>query len=78
MEYTRIRDIREDSDLTQKDIAKILNTAQRTYSGYENGTRNIPVQTVIKLALYYGVSVDYLLGLTNTKKPYERKHTKNR
>ena len=70
MEYPRIRGIREDSDLTQKDIAKILNVAQRTYSGYENGTRNIPIQVVIKLSLYYGVSVDYLLGLTNIKKRY--------
>ena len=70
MEYTRIRDIREDSDLTQKNIAKTLNIAQRTYSGYENGTRNIPVQAIIKLALHYGVSVDYLLGLTNIKEPY--------
>ena len=72
MDYPRIRDIREDSDLTQKNIAKILNVAQRTYSGYENGTRNIPVQTIIKLSLYYGVSVDYLLGLTNIKEPYPK------
>ena len=67
MEYSRIRDIREYNNLTQKDIAKIINVAQRTYSGYENGTRNIPVQAIIKLAFYYNVSVDYLLGLTNIK-----------
>jgi len=69
MEYTRIRELREDNDSTQKDIAQILNVAQRTYSGYENGTRNIPVQLIVKLSLYYGVSVDYLLNLTNIKKP---------
>ena len=72
LEYTRIRDIREDSDLTQKDIAKILNVAQRTYSGYENGTRNIPIQAIIKLSIHYRVSVDYLLGLTNIKDPYPK------
>ena len=72
MEYTRIRDIREDSDLTQTDIAKMLNVAQRTYSGYENGTRSIPIQLLVKLAFYYGVSVDYLLGLTNIKEPHPK------
>ena len=75
MEYARIRDIREDSDLLQKDIAAILNVAQRTYSGYENGTRNIPVQLIVKLAAYYGVSVDYLLGNTNIKEPYPKDYT---
>ncbi|MCL2696300.1 MAG: helix-turn-helix transcriptional regulator [Clostridiales bacterium] len=69
MRYPRIRDIREDKDLTQKDVAHILNVAQRTYSGYESGTRNIPIQAVIKLARYYGVSMDYLLGLTDKKTP---------
>jgi len=65
MQYERIRNLREDKDLKQNDIAKMLNIAQRTYSGYENGTRNIPVQAVIRLAGYYNVSVDYLLGLTD-------------
>ena len=72
MEYTRIRGIREDNDLTQKDISVVLNVAQRTYSGYENGTRNIPIQVVVKLAIYYGVSVDYLLNLTDDPRPYLR------
>ena len=72
MKFTRIRDMREDNDLTQKDISEVLNVARRTYSGYENGTRNIPVQSVVKLAIYYKVSVDYLLGLTNIKKPYPK------
>ncbi|MFV0400207.1 MAG: helix-turn-helix domain-containing protein [Oscillospiraceae bacterium] len=65
--------MREDRDLTQKEIAKYLNIAARTYSGYENGTRNIPVQIVAELALYYKVSADYLLDLTDDKTPYKRK-----
>ena len=76
MEYIRIRDIREDNDLTQKDIAKLLNVAQRTYSGYENGTRNIPVQLIVKLAIYYEVSTDYLLNLTDDPQPYPKKRIK--
>ena len=72
LKYNRIRDMREDNDLTQSSIAKILNIAQTTYSGYENGSRNIPVECVIKLALYYEVSTDYLLGLTKIKKPYPK------
>lgn len=73
MKYDRIRGMREDRDLTQKEIAKYLNIAARTYSGYENGTRNIPVQIVAELALYYKVSADYLLDLTDDKTPYKRK-----
>ena len=73
MEYPRIRDMREDNDLTQETIAKYLNVAQRTYSSYETGARNIPVQCVIKLAKFYHVSVDYLLGLTDESKPYPPK-----
>ena len=76
MEYTRIREIREDKNLTQKDISIILNVAQRTYSGYENGTRNFPVQLIVALAIFYGVSIDYLLGLTDDPRPYPRKRTK--
>jgi len=72
MEYPRIRQIREERDLKQKEIAKVLHISQRTYSGYETGIRNIPVQAVVKLAAYYELSVDYLLGLTNVKNPYPR------
>ena len=73
VEYIRIRNLREDHDLTQENIAKHLGIAQRTYSGYENGTRNIPVQYVVMLAKFYKTSTDYLLGLTDEKAPYPYK-----
>ena len=73
MIYNRIKDLREDKDLTQKQIAEYLNIAERTYSGYENGTRNIPVQIVVELAHYYNTSTDYLLNITNEKIPYKKK-----
>ncbi len=66
--YQRIRDLREDRDLKQREIADILGCAQRTYSNYELGNRDIPTDVLIKLALYYNVSVDYILGLTNNPK----------
>lgn len=67
----RIRDLREDHDLTQNDLAKILNIGQRTYSHYENGTRKIPWDILISLANYYDCSIDYLLNRT-TKKDINR------
>lgn len=69
----RLKDLREDNDLSQKDLGKILNMAQTTYSGYETGNRNIPNEILIKLALFYKTSTDYILGLTNEKTPYKRK-----
>ncbi len=72
---TRIRDLREDKDLTQNDIAKILNMSQRGYSHYENG-KNIPNELLKKLALFYNTSTDYILGLTNIKKPYPKEKNK--
>lgn len=68
----RLKDLREDKDLLQKDIAKILNMSQTGYSKYEVGTNDIPTQILIKLALYYNTSIDYILGLTNIKDPYPR------
>lgn len=65
MEYYRIKELREDNDLTQREVAAYLGIAQRTYSGYENGTRNIPVQILAKLAEYYATSADYLLNLSD-------------
>lgn len=62
--YQRIRDLREDHDLKQKEIAKILNCSQQVYSNYELGQRDIPTEILIRLSEYYQVSVDYLLGLT--------------
>lgn len=77
----RLRDLREDNDLLQKDIAKILNISQTGYSKYETETNDIPTAILIKLALYYETSTDYILGLTNDKKISYRKSkspTKNR
>ncbi len=71
--YDRIRSLREDKDLYQKDIAEYLNCTQVCYSRYELGTRDIPTDVLIKLAEYYGTSIDYLLGLTDEIKPYNRK-----
>ncbi len=68
--YKRIKDLREDRDLSQKEIAKILNMSQTGYSKYEVGTNDIPTKILIKLAQFYNTSVDYLLGLTDNKKPY--------
>lgn len=68
MLYQRIRDLREDRDLRQKDIADFLNCSQQVYSNYELGQRDIPTEILIRLSEYYRVSVDYLLGLTNNPK----------
>ena len=65
--YQRIKDLREDHDLKQKEIAKILSCSQRVYSNYERGELDIPTQILIKLADYYDVSVDYILGRTQNK-----------
>ena len=71
--YRRIRDLREDRDLKQEDLARLLNCTQACYSNYENGRRDIPTETLNQLADFYGVSVDYLLGRTNVKTPYPKK-----
>ena len=65
--YRHIRDLREDNDITQSAIAKYLNCSQQVYSNYELGQRDIPTDVLIRLADYYGVSTDYLLGLTEKK-----------
>jgi len=69
----RIRDLREDRDLKQKDLAKVLKVHQSTYSDYELGRLNIPVAALNTLADFYGVSVDYLLGRTDVREPYPKK-----
>lgn len=71
MKYERIRNLREDHDLTQSQLGKLLNISQRAYSSYENGERGIPIELLIALADYYNTSVDYLLNRTNKKKPYK-------
>jgi len=73
MYENRLRDLREDRDLKQRDIAELLKVHQTTYSDYELGRLNIPVAAIHILADFYGVSVDYLLGRTSTKTPYPKK-----
>ncbi len=65
--YKRIRELREDNDMTQTEIAKILNMSQTGYSKYETGENDVPTLILIKLADFYGVSADYILGLTEKK-----------
>lgn len=71
--YPRIRDLREDRDLYQRDLADFLQCTQVCYSNYEIGKRDIPTDVLIKLSEFYSTSVDYLLGLTDVTKPYPRK-----
>jgi len=73
MYENRLRDLREDKDLKQKDIATMLQVHQTTYSDYELDRLNIPVAVLHTLADFYNVSIDYLLGRTNTKTPYPKK-----
>ena len=68
--YPRLRDLREDKDLSQKEIAKIIGMSQTGYSKYETGENDIPTQILIKLADFYKTSTDYILGRTNVTKPY--------
>ena len=70
--YRRIRDLREDKDLTQTTVARYLGMSQTGYSKYETGENDIPTNILIRLSAYYNTSVDYLLGLTNEKTPYPR------
>lgn len=65
----RLRDLREDSDLTQSEIAKYLHIKQNTYSQYESGQRQLPINVLIKLARYYNTSTDYILELTDCRDP---------
>ncbi len=68
----RLKDLREDSDISQIQMAEFLHVKQNTYSQYENGKRQIPIETLVKIAIFYNVSVDYILGLTDVKTPYPR------
>ena len=68
--YPRVRDLREDKDMTQTDIANILKMSQTGYSKYETGENDIPTNILIKLAKFYKTSTDYILGLTNNPNPY--------
>lgn len=69
--YPRIRDLREDSDLNQTQVAKMLGMSQTGYSKYETGENDIPTAVLIRLARFYGTSIDYLLGETSQKQRYK-------
>ena len=69
--FERIRNLREDRDIRQAQMAKILKVHQTTYSDYELGNLNIPIDVLIKLARFYGTSIDYLVGLTDNPNPYK-------
>ncbi|MGX7367175.1 helix-turn-helix domain-containing protein [Enterococcus casseliflavus] len=69
--FQRIRDLREDNDLTQHQIATLLNISQSTYSRYENGELDIPIQMLIKLANRYDTSIDYLVNMTEVRTSYK-------
>ena len=70
LKFERIRNLREDSDKTQKEVSEYLFCDQSLYSKYERGLRDVPVSIIIKLAKLYNTSTDYILGLTDVKEPY--------
>lgn len=72
MNYPRLRDLREDKDLRQKDIAGIINTSANYYGDYENGKRPLPFDRAIELANFYNVSLDYIAGRTNDKRGFNK------
>ena len=74
--YRRIKDLREDRDWKQKDLADMLHICRSTYSAYENGANAVPVEILIALSKIYNTSIDYLLEQTDNPRPYERKHNK--
>ena len=74
----RLKDIREDRDITQKEIADYLHVRQNTYSQYESGKRQLPIEVLIALARFYQVTTDYLLGLSDVPDPYNEKTRKTR
>lgn len=77
MRYARLKNLREDNDLTQKQLAARLQCSQRIYSDYERGKVGIPTEVLVRLALVYDTSIDYLLDLTDEKTPYTRKKPKD-
>lgn len=70
--YRRLRDMREDHDLSQRQLAEYLNMPQSQYYRYEKGQRELPIHVLIRLAVLYKTSTDYLLGLTDNPKPYDK------
>ena len=76
LKYKRVRDMREDKNLSQRDIAQYLNINQNTYSRYETSERGMPLEVIGRLADFYETSVDYLMGRTDNPAPYARKRRK--
>lgn len=72
----RLRELREDRDIKQKELAKLLHIGQNTYSQYETGLHQIPLESLIKLAYFYDTSLDYIAGITDDPKPYSRRWPK--
>ena len=72
LKYERIKALREDHDLKQKEVAQLLDIDQRVYSNYETGKQTLPVRYLLQLADYYGTSTDYILGLSDIREPYPR------
>lgn len=68
MRFQRIQDLRNDADMSQRQLSEILHISQRSYSHYETGSRNIPIEMLVRLADYYDTSIDYLVGRTDNKK----------
>ncbi|MBR5231100.1 MAG: helix-turn-helix transcriptional regulator [Clostridia bacterium] len=73
----RLKDIREDMDITQRQLAEYLHIRQNTLSQYENGQRSLPIDTLEKLADYFGTSTDYILGRTDERRPYPKRKTRS-
>lgn len=73
MKFKRLKDLREDKDLFQRDIAKVLQISQQYYSEYEKGNRTMPIEYLIKLSEFYETSIDYIVGITDEIRPYKRK-----
>ena len=71
MKFQRIQDLRTDADLSQRQLSEILHISQRSYSHYKTGSRNIPIEMLIRLANYYDISIDYLVGRTDKKEMNE-------
>lgn len=76
--YRRIRDLREDNDLKQRQLADHLGCSQKTYSDYETGKTHVPVEILAVLSKYYGTRVDYLIELTDERKPYPRQKSRRK
>lgn len=75
MRFKRLKDLREDNDIFQKDVAKLLGISQQYYSEYENGKRAIPIQHLITLAKFYGTTIDYIVGLSDENSKLNNKKT---